>query len=209
MKVFIWLFEKVNFWQFISCFVLVLCSLYLLSCQTFVTFLKRKILKLLFRSHHNHQLDNSTCSWAWYQQPAGAWEQHHDRPQLSRSSCHPQICGGRRPGVARAGLLHWGQLWGWSVEDVICYLQVGTPPPSFCLFFQQYDWNIYSGETLTNKVSVTHPLPHGPNCRSEGPRPIPVDFGCSRFTFERSVGFKKFGWAVFEKNDFLKIWVWV
>ena len=54
-----------------------------------------------------------------------------------------------------------------------------------------------------------HHPPHGPNCQSEGPRPIPVDFGCSRFTFERSVGFKKFGWAVFEKNDFLKIWVWV
>ena len=49
-----------------------------------------------------------------------------------------------------------------------------------------------------------HPLPHGPNCQSEGPRPIPVDFGCSRFIFERLVGFKKIGWAVFEKNDFLK-----
>jgi len=31
------------------------------------------------------------------------------------------------------------------------YIEVGTPPSSFCLFFQQYDWNIYTGETLTNK----------------------------------------------------------
>ena len=60
------------------------------------------------------------------------------------------------------------------------------------------------------KTNITqHPPPHGPNCQSEGPRPIPVDFGCSRFIFERLVGFKKFGWAVFEKNDFLKIWLWV
>ena len=36
-----------------------------------------------------------------------------------------------------------------------------------------------------------------------------MDFGCSRFTFERLIDFKNFGWAVFEKNDFLKIWVWV
>jgi len=31
------------------------------------------------------------------------------------------------------------------------YVEVGTPPTSFCLFFQQYDWNIYSGESLTSK----------------------------------------------------------
>ena len=58
-------------------------------------------------------------------------------------------------------------------------------------------------------VIASHPLPHGRKCQSECPRPIPVDFGYSRFTFERFIDFKKFGWAVFEKNDFLKIWVWV
>ena len=47
-----------------------------------------------------------------------------------------------------------------------------------------------------------HSLPHGQKCQSQGPRPIPVDFGCSRLTFERIVGFKKFGWAVFEKMIF-------
>ena len=56
-----------------------------------------------------------------------------------------------------------------------------------------------------SELTITNLTPHGPNCQSEGPRPIPVDFGCSRFTFERSIGFKKFGWAVFEKIDFLKI----
>ena len=50
-----------------------------------------------------------------------------------------------------------------------------------------------------------HRHPHGQKCQTEGPRPIPVDFGCSRFIFERLVGFKKFGWAIFEKIDFLKI----
>ena len=51
-----------------------------------------------------------------------------------------------------------------------------------------------------------HPHPHGQNCQSQGPRLIPVDFGYSRFIFERFVGLKNFGWAVFEKNDFSKIW---
>ena len=32
------------------------------------------------------------------------------------------------------------------------YVDVGTPPPTFCLFFQQYDWSIYSGESLTTQV---------------------------------------------------------
>ena len=43
-----------------------------------------------------------------------------------------------------------------------CYFQVGTPPPSFCLFFQQYDWNIYSGETLTDKVDMGDSTEVGP-----------------------------------------------
>ena len=32
------------------------------------------------------------------------------------------------------------------------YVDVGTPPSTFCLFFQQYDWSIYSGESLTTQV---------------------------------------------------------
>merc|ERR1712029_1120083 len=31
------------------------------------------------------------------------------------------------------------------------YVDVGTPPSTFCLFFQQYDWSIYSGESLTTQ----------------------------------------------------------
>jgi len=30
-------------------------------------------------------------------------------------------------------------------------VQIGNPPPTFFLFFQQYDWNIYTGETLSHK----------------------------------------------------------
>lgn len=37
----------------------------------------------------------------------------------------------------------------WRELDYL--VEVGTPPPSFCLFYQQYDWNVYSGETLTEK----------------------------------------------------------
>jgi len=37
----------------------------------------------------------------------------------------------------------------WRELDYL--VQVGSPPPTFFLFFQQYDWNIYSGETLTDK----------------------------------------------------------
>lgn len=36
------------------------------------------------------------------------------------------------------------------------YLQIGTPPPTFFLFFQQYDWNIYTGETLSHKVELSN-----------------------------------------------------
>lgn len=37
----------------------------------------------------------------------------------------------------------------WRELDYL--VQIGTPPPTFFLFFQQYDWNIYTGETLSHK----------------------------------------------------------
>ena len=36
------------------------------------------------------------------------------------------------------------------------HLDVGNPPSTFFLFFQQYDWSIYTGESLTNKVLGFH-----------------------------------------------------
>jgi len=37
----------------------------------------------------------------------------------------------------------------WRELDYL--VQIGNPPPTFFLFFQQYDWNIYTGETLSHK----------------------------------------------------------
>lgn len=37
----------------------------------------------------------------------------------------------------------------WRELDYL--VKIGTPPPTFFLFFQQYDWNIYTGETLSHK----------------------------------------------------------
>ena len=48
--------------------------------------------------------------------------------------------------------------------------------------------------------------PRNQKHQSECPRAIPVPGGHKRSTLKISGGLKKFGWAVFEKNNFFHFW---
>ena len=51
-----------------------------------------------------------------------------------------------------------------------------------------------------------HRCPRKQKHQSESPRPIPVPGGQKWSTLKVSGGLKKFGWAVFEKNNFFHFW---
>ena len=82
-------------------------------------------------------------------------DQPRGGPQcLARDPRTAEIRRGGRPRVEGARLPRPGRDQYLRKMFSNFSLQVGSPPPTFFLFFQQYDWNIYSGETLTDKVII-------------------------------------------------------
>ena len=110
----------------------------------------------LFRSCDDHQSPGSGAVHRDGGAGGGGDQPHRDAERQPRDPCPPEICRGWRPRVEGAGLSRAGDqtllLWSFFYD----YLQIGTPPPTFFLFFQQYDWNIYTGETLSHKVELSN-----------------------------------------------------
>jgi len=77
--------------------------------------------------------------------PSARNENEADRRGLSERSA--SLCLRMGVPVTRRYIEDEGPEW----RQLDYHVEVGTPPTSFCLFFQQYDWNIYSGESLTSK----------------------------------------------------------